>query len=54
MRTDVVELLAPEFGMAFLDRGEPAVDILQARIGFGVGERAIERAPSTSPCRLAR
>src|SRR5437868_3984319 len=43
MRADAVELLAPEFGMAFLDRGEPAVDVLQARIGFGVGERAVER-----------
>src|SRR5437868_15336620 len=42
MRADAVELLAPEFGMAFLDRGEPAVDVLQARIGFRVGERAVE------------
>src|SRR5205823_10897626 len=42
MRADAVELLAPDFGMAFLDRGEPAVDVLQARIGFGVGERTVE------------
>src|SRR5438552_1250613 len=43
MRADAVELLAPEFGMAFLDRGEPAVDIFQARIGFSIGKRTIER-----------
>src|SRR6185437_5970853 len=43
MRADAVELLAPEFGMAFLDRGEPAVDVLQPRVGFRVGERAVER-----------
>jgi len=42
-RADAVELLAPEFGMPFLDRGEPAVDFPEAGIGFRVGQRTIER-----------
>ena len=43
MRADAVELLAPERGMRLLDRGEPAVHLLQARIGLGLREHAIQR-----------
>src|SRR5437899_5674255 len=43
MRADAVKLLAPEFGMRLLDRGEPAVNLLQARIALCVRKGAVER-----------
>ena len=43
MDADAVELLAPEFSMRLLDRGEPAVDFLQARVALHVGQRTVER-----------
>ena len=39
---DAIELAAPEFGVPLLHRGESAIYLLEARIGFSLGEGSIQ------------
>ncbi len=40
---EAIEPAAPEQRMRLLDRGEAAIDLLELRLGLGLGERPIER-----------